>query len=110
MKTRELEEFDLHRVNRLIELERIPGFKLVPKDRAMLDEYREALRRKHGYSKEENETNAEVETPEEAPRNKRHGRKSAPTNEPAEPVADMEQSSEPVSTDPIEPETPEVAE
>ena len=44
METRPLEEFDIHEVNRLIQREQIPGFKLLPREERYLAEYREVLR------------------------------------------------------------------
>ena len=70
MELRPLEEFDIHEVNRLIQREQIPGFKLLPREEQYLAEYREVLRRLYGGPKglPKNETQIqvdEVETPAE---------------------------------------------
>lgn len=54
--------FDMHRVNRLIMLEQIPGFKLVRKDRIMLDEYRAYLMKYYNYEEENKNEQATAET------------------------------------------------
>ena len=51
METRPLEEFDIHEVNRLIQREQIPGFKLLPREERYLAEYREVLRQRYGDGK-----------------------------------------------------------
>lgn len=48
MELRPLEEFDIHEINRLIQRERIPGFKMLPKEQKYLEEYRETLRHLYG--------------------------------------------------------------
>lgn len=69
MELRPLEEFDIHEVNRLIQREQIPGFKLLPKEERYLAEYREVLRQlyggKQGIANETKIQVNEVETPSE---------------------------------------------
>lgn len=61
-------KFDMHRINRLIMLEQIPGFKLVTKDRIMLGEYREYLMKYYNYEeKSKNEQPVAENTTEENP-------------------------------------------
>lgn len=49
----EIEGFDIHEVNRLIQREQVPGFKMLPKEKAYLEKYREALRSIYTSNKQE---------------------------------------------------------
>ena len=50
---RALTDFDMHTIVRLIQRERIPGFKMLPQEARYLEEYREALREQYQQTKEE---------------------------------------------------------
>ena len=41
---RPLEEFDIHKINHLIQREQIPGFKMLPEEAKYLEEYRNLLK------------------------------------------------------------------
>lgn len=92
--------FDMHEINRLIMREQIPGFKMLPKEKAYLEEYRKALKEFHGYEKEDPEESraraerlAKIEARKAAIKNKKANKKNA-----EQPVADL--------TEPNEPEQP----
>jgi len=77
---RPLSEFDMREVYRIIHNEQIPGFVLLEKERAYIEEYRAAVLKESPYVNQEitNETEAEteeVEEVEEAPKKRSYTRK-----------------------------------
>lgn len=88
--------FDMHEINRLIMREQIPGFKMLPKEKAYLEEYRKALKEFHGYEEKEDpeesraraERLAKIEARKAAIKAKKTSKKNAEraVGEPTEPV------------------------
>ena len=106
--------FNMHEINRLIMREQIPGFKMLPKERAYLDSYREALMKYHNYTerdkneeakKDQDDRNAKIEARKEAVKALKRNKKHANRHE--QPI--VEETTEPTTEEPIEPtveETP----
>lgn len=112
---RALTDFDMHTIVRLIQRERIPGFKMLPQEARYLEEYREALREQyqqiqeeHGYKDERNEKASNGETKDEvepeAKKTRRSRKKSTTVLEeiPEADVVEEKVEEEPVAEEPVE--------
>ena len=118
---RALTDFDMHTIVRLIQRERIPGFKMLPQEARYLEEYREALREQyqqtqeeHGYKDERNKEASNGETKDEVEpeaKKTRRSRKKSTTVLEEIPEADVVEEKDEVVTAPVsEPEEEPVVE
>ena len=106
---RALTDFDMHTIVRLIQRERIPGFKMLPQEARYLEEYREALREQyqqtqeeHGYKDERNKKASNGEAKDEVePETKKTRRSRKKSTTVLEEIPEAEVVEEKVEEEPV---------